>query len=391
FISTPTIGINNIRFTTRDTDSGYYGWLDAIDYSWAPGYYTNRNMNYIGAFINASMTLLSGNQQDGVWNYTFDKYPNNQYIIYRIYIRDAVGNTNVTDWQRFRVFDSTAPNMLNIIQEPTNLSLIEAVNITVLISENFEINSVWVENNQTGTWMNDSMDLLTGTFQLGWWNYTFTNYPINKTIMYRIIATDISGYTAISELYSFSAFFISHWEIPTDLDVDINLAKNSRTDISFAFKNEGTTTMCALNFTIVLPPNWVTDVETQSFSQLLPGDEVLITFEITAPETFNSTSIELVFITFEANIYETGQKVEDVFTIVVTGVEAGRWFIWLIIIVGSAAAAAATSFVFIHRRRGPSEGPKDKKKGKSSNKLKKALIADSTDCRFPRLIFHSAN
>jgi len=223
---------------------------------------------------------------------------------------------------------------------------------------------------------NKSMTLLSGNLQNGLWNYTYNDYPINQRIAYRIFAKDIYGNVVVSEESTFGFFPTTNWELPTNLEVDVDLKRNRRGELSLTFKNSGTTTMLDLNFTIILPVNWSTDVDTLSFTQLNPGEAILLTFKITAPETFNGSSVELAFINFEANIYETGAKEDDTFLVVITGVEVGRWFIWLIIIVGSAAAAAATSFVFIHRRRGPSEGPKDKKKGKSSNKLKKALIAD---------------
>jgi len=77
-----------------------YLYVDAVDYSWAPDYYPNRNTE-CGGPTNCSMILTSGNQQDGEWTYTFNNYPSNTFISYRIFAQDTSGNWNVTDYYQF--------------------------------------------------------------------------------------------------------------------------------------------------------------------------------------------------------------------------------------------------------------------------------------------------
>ncbi len=378
FVSEPSV--DRLCFAALDTTSSFYSYIDAIDYSWAPGYYTNRNMDYNvenEIFVNCSMTLLNGTLQDGTWNYTFKNYPLNKQIAYRIFVSDTFGNINVTDWNYFGVYDLLNPQIINVIQEPASLVVYEPIKVTTQITENFEIQSVLIESNYTGNWINYTMELLSGSLQDGIWNYTISNYPLNRTISYRIFAIDVVGRTNVTQYYSFGIFPITQWYVPSELDIDFDISGDHKGDITFEFENTGTTTWVNLTFTIYLPPGWTTDVANVYFNQLSPGQKVIVTFRVTAPENFKKADIALITIGFEATIYETGEILSDFITVAVTGVEVFGFFIWLIIIIGSVAAAAATtSFVFIQRRRNRIEVPPIKTKSKALASLEAAMIKD---------------
>jgi hypothetical protein len=56
---------DRIRFSTWMGNPPYYYYVDAVDYSWTPGYYTNRNMNFIIPTIDYAIFL--NNAQKTVW------------------------------------------------------------------------------------------------------------------------------------------------------------------------------------------------------------------------------------------------------------------------------------------------------------------------------------
>ncbi|NVM55751.1 MAG: hypothetical protein HWN66_18775, partial [Candidatus Helarchaeota archaeon] len=62
----PISGINRMHFSTASANGDYYHYLDAIDYSWAPGYYPNRNMDYTnGSTLNYA--IFKNGTQETAW------------------------------------------------------------------------------------------------------------------------------------------------------------------------------------------------------------------------------------------------------------------------------------------------------------------------------------
>ncbi len=50
FLYNPPTGVNRFYVKTEESHSGYYCYIDAVDYSWDPGYYINRNLDIEDAF-----------------------------------------------------------------------------------------------------------------------------------------------------------------------------------------------------------------------------------------------------------------------------------------------------------------------------------------------------
>ena len=301
--------------------------------------------DYSGTFSNYSMTFLNGSLQDGYWNFTFESSPLNTYILYRIIAIDIVNNTNSTVYWSFYI-DATAPNIVEITQTPSNFTILQPVNVTAHILDNYVIVSAVIESNYTGSWTNQSMLYLSGTAEDSYWQFIFDAYPVNKTIWYRIHTSDVIGNTTISNFYKFGIFPIISYEMPSELELEINL-KDREGKISFLFSNTGNTTFLVLNFTINLPTGWNADGYTISVPNLVPGDNVTINFHVTIPDT-NKPFEETITIDFNATILETGQLIKDSISIMVTGVK-DRLFLLLIIIFGS--VASASTLYFVNRKR----------------------------------------
>ncbi|HUX99483.1 MAG TPA: hypothetical protein VMV49_08025, partial [Candidatus Deferrimicrobium sp.] len=334
--------------------------------------------NQTGTITNYPMTLLSGSLQDGIWNYTFTNYPLNTLIFYRIFTIDIFGNINTSNQFNFGVFDTIDPTIVNVVQNPVNVTILEPVEVTGIIIENFAINSVEIESNHTGIWMNYSMDLLSGTLQNGIWNYTFINWQVNNSIWYRIFATDVVGRTAVTDYTNFGIFPIIKWNIPLDIQVKIGEGRNKKATLSFEFQNTGTATLLDLDFTIIyLPANWTANIYSLEFTQLGPGENLTVEFRITAniiPEDF----IDAILINFDATILETGEEVGKIITVVVAGFKEKNLTLWIIIIVGSAAAAASSSYIVIRKRHIISAEPKYKTRSKTLASLKTLISTDFT-------------
>ncbi|NVM55878.1 MAG: hypothetical protein HWN66_19415, partial [Candidatus Helarchaeota archaeon] len=164
--------------------------------------------NYTGSVSNYTMTLLSGSLQDGVWNFTFDNYPDNNLILYRIFALDVFGNANTTVQAGFGIVDTLEPNIVSITQDPAIPAYQDIVNVTAHITDNVQIQTVKIETNHTGTLFNHTMTLLSGSLQDGVWNFTFDNYPVNRSIVYRIFTLDMFDNVNASIQFSFGYFDI---------------------------------------------------------------------------------------------------------------------------------------------------------------------------------------
>ncbi len=301
--------------------------------------------DYNGTFTNYSMTLVSGTIQDGTWNFTFTNYPLNTFVLYRIIAIDIVNNTNSSVYWSFYV-DAIVPNIVEITQTPYNFTILQPVNVTAHILDNYVIVSAVIESNYTGSWTNQSMLYLSGTAEDSYWQFIFDAYPVNEMIWYRIHASDATGNTTISNFYKFGIFPIISWDAPSELELEINL-KDREGVISFLFSNTGNTTFLILNFTIDLPAGWSADQYTISIPSLAPGADVTIRFHVTVPDT-NKPFEEIITIDFQAIVLETGQLIEASISVFVTGVK-NRLLLWLIIIFGS--VAGASTLIFINRKR----------------------------------------
>ncbi|NVM55124.1 MAG: hypothetical protein HWN66_15570 [Candidatus Helarchaeota archaeon] len=343
-------GMDAFEIYTAPSGSSFDTYIDAIDYSWAPGYYPNRNKDQLGV-SNHSMTLISGTSTDGFWNFTFSDYPFNKNITYRVFAMDLFGNTNSTSQYSFGVFDMFVPNIVNITQTPATLTIVESVNITAHVTDNLEILEVLVESNHTGSWGTYSMNLISGTPQNGTWNFSFANYPINNSIWYRIIAIDVAGQINTTDYYNFGIFPIISWSVILGYynNFYIGVGNNQQCALNFTLENRGNTILLNLNFTIIsLPANWNAEQYSQVVTNLVPGANVELLFQITGYNVDENVQYPII-IYFEATIYETGQQCFDNITLLVTGVKTGGFKIWPITIILGVAAVA--TIIIIQRRK----------------------------------------
>lgn len=276
---------SRIYFSTQQNKTVYF---DAIDYSWAPGYYLNRNMAF-HYFSN----LTSGVFVDGTQKTSWNRWGEQTQVNYKV-------------------------NGLNLGLGIHNVSL--------------------AFNDTSGLWGHDDISV------------TVVENPIVS------------------------------WDVPLDLSVqiDIGIAGNGKADIVFDFKNNGTTHLMNINFTIVLPAGWTAKAYTISVNQLGPNESAEIIFKIMVPKD-QGDILEFIPINVEAYVYELAEEASGTIEVVVSGTKVWDIYIWLIVIVGSIAAAGTTSFYVIHTRRSSSTKLKMRTKPKSATLLKTTIPSD-----FPR-------
>lgn len=209
-------GMDALEFSTSGNSSSYYNvYIDAVDYSWASGYYLNRNMD----FISGSYAVFKNNTQQTNWQ----QWSNQTQVDYNvsgaslgvgIHNISLVFNDTTGQWYHDDVNVTVTgpaieiPNIVSVVQDPSSPTYKDNVRITAHITDSIQIQSVYIETNDTviGNLENRSMTLFSGTLQDGIWNYTFDNYSINKVILYRIFALNTQGKTNVSAQFSFGVF-----------------------------------------------------------------------------------------------------------------------------------------------------------------------------------------
>ncbi len=94
FYNPPTSGLDEIYFSTRNPNYNYYMWIDAINYSWASGYFENRNYN--------NTYHSEGFYQSPVYDIGFPQYSDKQWYYETLkFYRVLATNTALTCEYRY--------------------------------------------------------------------------------------------------------------------------------------------------------------------------------------------------------------------------------------------------------------------------------------------------
>ncbi|MHA1386557.1 MAG: hypothetical protein ACTSR3_22625 [Candidatus Helarchaeota archaeon] len=149
--------------------------------------------NHSGIPINYTMDQLSGILQDGYWNFTIPASEEGIIISYKIIVNNSMGKTDVDGPFQYLVKDNEAPTIISIFQNPIFPFYQNSVNITIHITDNVDIHRVLLESNHTGTFVNYSMDFLSGTTKDCYWNFTFPTRPSGVVVIYSIFINDTSN------------------------------------------------------------------------------------------------------------------------------------------------------------------------------------------------------
>ena len=179
------------------------------------------NTNYSGSFQDYQMVLLSGNNQDGYWNYINPQNSSGLRINYSIWVNDTSNNPNSTITYQYFIVDNEYPNIILILQEPIAPGNLDTVNITVNITENIGVHTVLINTNYTGSFQDYQMDFLSGTSQDGYWNYTIPQGTVGITINYSIWVNDTNDNSVNSSDFQYN---IIDNEPPSILNVTIDIS-----------------------------------------------------------------------------------------------------------------------------------------------------------------------
>ncbi|MFX0133585.1 MAG: hypothetical protein ACFFDN_08075, partial [Candidatus Hodarchaeota archaeon] len=142
---------------------------------------------------NYSMQFLNGDRnKDGWWNYIIANGSAGDTISYRILCNDSLNLWNNTIYFNYTITDAIPPFIqLPVLQDPPTPNCLDLVNITVRIIDNFNISDVIIEHNLTKSFVNYSMQFLSGIRDTdSWWNHTIANGSAGDTISYRILCND---------------------------------------------------------------------------------------------------------------------------------------------------------------------------------------------------------
>ncbi len=186
------------------------------------------NSNHTGTPLYYPMDLLSGDEQDGYWNYTIPKYPAGTTITYLIWANDTSNNSVIDGPYQYIVRDNENPNITSVSRDPTFPNQFDTVNITVHVTENVGVDIILINSNHTGVTINYTMDPLSGGNQDGYWNYTIPVSPFETTIIYSILVNDSSNNIASDGPYQYTVgdgeapniTSVSRYPInPTNIDI----------------------------------------------------------------------------------------------------------------------------------------------------------------------------
>ncbi|NVM04457.1 MAG: hypothetical protein HWN67_19190, partial [Candidatus Helarchaeota archaeon] len=100
-------------------------------------------------------------------------------------------------------YEFEKPNIIEVLQDPTIPGNLDSVNITVHITDDAEVDTVWINTNYSGSPLEYQMEWLSGSNQDGYWNYTIPQGTIGTTINYSIWVNDTSGNTNITTIYKY--------------------------------------------------------------------------------------------------------------------------------------------------------------------------------------------
>ncbi|MHA1301346.1 MAG: hypothetical protein ACTSO9_18135, partial [Candidatus Helarchaeota archaeon] len=170
--------------------------------------------NRSGSMVDYKMDLLSGNDQNGYWNYTISSSIIHQSIKYSIWTNDSSNNSVASIQYQYYVVDNEDPNMVNLYINVVNPRIADFLNITVRITDNVEVDKVLLYTNLTGVFKYFDMNLISGSTQDGYWSYNgyVPGNASGKTVVYQIWFNDTNGQTVISSQYQFTVKKATLWD-----------------------------------------------------------------------------------------------------------------------------------------------------------------------------------
>ncbi len=266
-----------------------------------------------------------------------------------------VGSTNVNDKQDFVddlydtlianpptinplgprcVFNDTeVPNILEVLQDPTSPGNLDIVNITVHITDNVSVHKVMINTNHSGSFVNYSMNFISGKVENGYWKYQIPQVAAGSIINYSIWVNDTSSNSNNTNSYQYLVVDNEDPNIgivsrdpnsPSDLDlvnITVHVTDNVEVDTVLINSNHsgtptnyemdflsGTTQDGYWNFTIPAYPIgtsiiysiWVNDTNTNSDTvgpyQYIIGDNevpdiISVSRDPLSPGNLNSVNI----------------------------------------------------------------------------------------------------
>ena len=165
----------------------------------------------------ASMTLTSGDGNDGYWEYTLPAYPYGSHVTYYVVAKDY-DDVETSSSYDYYVGDDIPPTIVSVDQSPTTVEYDDDVIVTAHVTEPTDasgVDEVTLHYTPDGgaTWYAVHMALVSGDQYDGTWQATIPAYPYGTTIEYYVSAIDYAGNSDDSSHYTYTVVDLTPPEI----------------------------------------------------------------------------------------------------------------------------------------------------------------------------------
>ncbi len=219
----------------------------------------------------ASMTLTSGDGNDGYWEYTLPAYPYDSHVTYHVVAKDY-DDVSTSSSYEYRVDDDVPPTIDSVTQSPTTVEYDDDVIITAHVTEPTDasgVDEVTLHYTPDGgaTWYAVHMALVSGDQYDGTWQATIPAYPYGTTIEYYVSAIDYAGNSIDSSHYTYTVVDLTPPEIvsitqdPVDVeyDQDVTIIAHVREDadasgvdtVTLYYSTDGGSTWNSVSMTLI--------------------------------------------------------------------------------------------------------------------------------------------
>ncbi|MFA5406666.1 MAG: hypothetical protein WC307_04905 [Candidatus Nanoarchaeia archaeon] len=142
--------------------------------------------NVTGLFENSSETILSYNWSNTTIN--FSPLDEGKIIDYRLNCRDRVNNWNSTAFGTVTI-NSISPAYSDVEQDASVVSAGEIVKLSSYWTDNFQVSSVTLQTNETGSWLDNGSPVNINNAG-DWANFTIDTTSMNGVFYWRLKGLD---------------------------------------------------------------------------------------------------------------------------------------------------------------------------------------------------------
>jgi len=158
---------------------------------------------------NVDMTLVSGDEYNGIWEATIPSQPYGTQVQYYITATDYQGNSQTSSISSYTVGDSSPPEITSVSFFPSDPMPDEHVTVYAIVSEDSMASGVsevtlYYSTDGGVSWDSIPMSLVSGDEYSGSWQAEIPALPSGTHVQFYVHAEDNAGNSADSAIYSYS-------------------------------------------------------------------------------------------------------------------------------------------------------------------------------------------